>query len=82
MADRYFRVPLFLVRMSGIPVSLQKVSKLNSLYNQISTACFYVTYLSVIMDYVVKKDDIEEAMKNVRMLFGMAVLTWMHSYLR
>lgn len=82
MADTYFRVPLFLVRLSGIPVNVRKVSRLSSAYNVISTVCFYVTYLSVIMDFVVKRDDIEETMKNVRMSFGMAVLSWMHFYLR
>jgi hypothetical protein len=34
------------------------------------------------MDFVAKKDNIEESMKNVRMVFGMAVLSWMHLYLR
>jgi hypothetical protein len=34
------------------------------------------------MDYVVKRDDIDETMKNVRMLFGMPVISWMHCYLR
>ncbi|KDR15182.1 odorant receptor 2a-like [Zootermopsis nevadensis] len=82
MVDTYFRVPLFLVRLSGISVNVRKVSRLSSAYNVISTVCFYVTYLSVIMDFVVKRDDIEETMKNVRMSFGMAVLSWMHFYLR
>jgi hypothetical protein len=82
MADSYFRVPLFLVRLSGIPINMPKVSKLISLYNETSTVCFCCTYLSVIMDFVVKKDNMEESMKNFRMLCGMAVISWMHFYLR
>jgi hypothetical protein len=82
MADMYFRVPLFLIRLSGIPVCMQAVPRLSFLYNTISTVCFYCTYLSIILDFVVTKDDADEYMKNIRMLFGMSVLLWMHSYLR
>ena len=82
MGDGYFKLPVFLVRLSGIPINIKTVSRLKSLYNKVSIACFHLTYFSVIMDFVAKKDNIEESMKNVRMVFGMAVLSWMHLYLR
>jgi hypothetical protein len=82
MADMYVRVPLLLIRLSGIPVCMQAVPKHSLLYNTISTVCFYCTYLSIIFDFVFTKDDVDEYMKNIRMLFGMSVLLWMHSYLR
>jgi hypothetical protein len=78
----FFKVPLFLVRLGGVPVGMRNASKFNSLYNEILAVCYYSTYLSVIMDYVVKRDDMVESMKNVRMIFGMAVIGWMHLYLR
>jgi hypothetical protein len=34
------------------------------------------------MDFVLKNEDIRESMKNIRMIFGMAVVVWMHLYLR
>jgi hypothetical protein len=34
------------------------------------------------MNFVLKNEDIQESMKNIRMIFGMAVVAWMHLYLR
>ncbi|XP_021928008.1 uncharacterized protein LOC110833823 isoform X2 [Zootermopsis nevadensis] len=82
MTDKLFVVPVFLVRLGGIPVNMHKVPKLNCIYNGILAVCYYGTYLSVIMDFVNKREDIQETMKNVRMIFGMAVVAWMHLYLR
>jgi hypothetical protein len=78
----YFKVPLFFVRLGGVPVGMRNVSKLNSLYNEVLAVCYYSTYLSVIMDYAVKSDEFVESMNNVRIIFGMAVIGWMHLCLR
>jgi hypothetical protein len=82
MADIYFRVNLFFVRLAGVPLKVQKVSQLHSVYNEMLAVCYYCTYLSVILDYVFKKQELHESMKNVRMIFGMAVVAMMHLYLR
>jgi hypothetical protein len=82
MIGVYFKVPLFLMRLGGVPVGMRNVSKLNTLYNVILAVCFYSTYLSVIIDSAVKRDDIVESMKNVRMIFGMAVVAWLDLYIR
>jgi hypothetical protein len=82
MIGVYFKVPLFFVRLGGVPVGMRNVSKLNSLYNEILAVCYYSTYLSVIMDFAVKRDDMLESMKTVRMIAGMAVVAWIHLYLR
>jgi hypothetical protein len=68
--------------LAGVPLKVQKVSQLNSVYNEILAVCYYSTYLSVILDYVFSTDEMHESMKNVRMIFGMAVVAWMHLYLR
>jgi hypothetical protein len=82
MTDTYFRVNLFFVRMAGVPLKVQKVSQLNSVYNEILAVCFYCMFLSVILDYIFKMEDLHESMKNVRMIFGTAVVVMMHLYLR
>jgi len=38
--------------------------------------------ISVIMDIVHKIEDIQESMKNVRLISAMAVNVWLHLYLR
>jgi hypothetical protein len=78
----YFKVPLFLVRLGGVPVGMRNVSKLNSLYNVLLAVCYYSTFLSVVIDFIIKKDDMVESMKNVRMIVGMVVVAWTHLYLR
>jgi len=82
MIRMYFKVPLFLVRLGGVPVEMRNVSKLNSLYNVILAVCYYITYLSVMINYAIKKEDMAESMKNVRMIFGMAVVGWIDLYIR
>jgi hypothetical protein len=82
MADVYFRVNLFFVRLAGVPLKVQKVSKLHSVYNEMLAVCYYCTYLSIILDCVFQKQELHESMKNVRMIVGMAVVAMMHLYLR
>ena len=82
MIEKYFRVPLFFLRCGGIPIRLQKVSTVRSIYNEILTVCFYCTYVSIVMDFVLKNEDLQESMKNVRIMAGMAFVAWMHLYLR
>jgi hypothetical protein len=82
MADIYFQVNLCFVRLAGVPLKVQKASQLNSAYNEILAVCYYCTYLSVTLDCLFKKQELHESMKNVRMIFGMAVVAMMHLYLR
>jgi uncharacterized metal-binding protein len=82
MIDAYFRVPLLFLRFGGIPIKLQAVSTVNSIYNEILTVCYYITFVSITMDFVLKNEDMQESMKNVRMIAGMAVVAWIHLYLR
>jgi hypothetical protein len=82
MVDSYFRVPVFVVRLSGIPINMKTVSRLKSLWNAGSIACFCSTYLAVLLDFVAKEGGIEDSTENVRIVFGMSVVAWMHLYLR
>ena len=82
MIDAYFRIPLLILRFGGIPIKLQSVSTVNCIYNEVLTVCYCITFVSVIMDFVLKNEDMQESMKNVRMIFGMAVVTWILLYIR
>ena len=82
MGESYFQVYMFFVRVSGIPINRKRVSRLKPLCNGRSIAFFYFTYFSVLIDFVFKKNEIEESIENVRFVFGMVVLTCLHLYLR
>jgi hypothetical protein len=68
--------------MAGVAVNMEKQPKAHAAYNVYLVSSYYITYLSVFMDYVRIRNDFEESMKNVRMLFGMGLIMWMHLCLR
>jgi len=82
MIDAYFRFPLLFLRLGGIPIKLQSVSTVIHIYNAVVILCFYITCVSVVMDVVLKNEDMQETMKNVRLISAIAVDVWLHLYLR
>ena len=82
VTERRFRFLLFLLRMSGVPLNMPKQTKAHAWYNVYVVASYYVTYLTVFLDYLRIRSDFEESMKNVRMIFGMGLVSWMHLCLR
>jgi hypothetical protein len=82
LTERRFGFLLFLLRTAGVAVNMQKQPKAHALYNVYLVSSYYITYLSVFMDYLRIRNDFAESMKNLRMLFGMAVVAWMHLCLR
>jgi len=82
MIDEYFRIPLFVLRLGGIPIKLQSVSIANRAYDEVLTLCFYITIVAVTMDFEYIVDDIQKSMKNVRLMSAGVVDVWLHLYLR
>ena len=82
MMDAYFRIPLFILRFGGIPIKLQSVSVFNRIYIEVLTLCFYVTIAAITMDFIYIIEDIQESMKNVRLMSASVVDVWLHLYLR
>jgi hypothetical protein len=82
MIDAYFRITLLFLRFGGIPIKMQTVSIVNRIYIEIMTVCYYITFLSIIMNFVLKNEDKPESMKNIPMIFAWAFVSWMHLYLR
>jgi len=82
MIDAYLRIPLFVLRLGGIPINLQSVSIVNRIYNEVLTLCFYITIVADIMGFVHKIEDLQEFMKNVRVMMPGFVGVWLHLYLR
>jgi hypothetical protein len=82
MIYAYFRIPLLIILFGGIPIKMQAVSVVYRIYNDVLTVCYYITFISVIMDFVLKKENMNESMKTLRLLFGLAFIAWLHLYLR
>jgi hypothetical protein len=78
LTDRRFGTLLFMLRMGGIAINMRPQARAHVVYNVYAVSSFYITFCSVFMDYLHKKDNLEESMKNVRILFGMALVSWIH----
>jgi hypothetical protein len=61
---------------------MQALSDINSIYNELLTVCYYINFVFILVELVLKNEDIQESMKNVRVMFGMVVIAWIHLYLR
>jgi hypothetical protein len=77
-----FGTILFMLRMGGIAVNMQPQPTAHIVYNVYLVWSYYFTYFSVFMDYLQKRDNLEESMKNVRLLFAMGFVSWIHLSLR
>ena len=82
LTERRFRFLLFLLRIAGVAMNMQKQPRAHAWYNVYLVTSYYITFLSVFLDYLRKRSDFEESMKNVRMIFGMVFTAWMHLSVR
>jgi hypothetical protein len=81
LLENRFRKLLLTLRLAGIPVNIQSISRIQSAYNIIIAVSFYITYCSGLMDFV-STDNLKELMKGTRVVFGMGVVMWQHLFLR
>jgi hypothetical protein len=82
MSERRFRTLFFLMRLGGVPFNMKNISTVHAIYNGVVVLCMYVTFFSVIMDTIVSRQNLEETMNNVRVVYGFGVITWMYSSVR
>jgi hypothetical protein len=77
-----FRTILYLFRLGGISLNKKSGSAVNTVYNATIIVCFYVTTLCLYMDSYVHRNHLVQAMKKIRILVGMQLITWTHFSLR
>jgi hypothetical protein len=77
-----FKTILSLFRLGGIPLNKKSVSVVNTIYNATIIVCFYITTLCLYMDSYVHRTQLVQAMKKIRILVGMQLITWTHFSLR
>lgn len=82
LRKRRFGTLLFMFRIGGIAVDLNPQPRAHTMYNVYLVLSYYLTFLSVFMDYLQKRDNLKESMKNVRLLFAMGYISCIHFILR
>jgi hypothetical protein len=82
LTNNRFRTLIILIRLAGVPLNMQSISKLHAVYNIFVTVCFYITNLSIFLDFIFNGENLKEAMKKIRVLFSVEIVIWMHLFLR
>jgi hypothetical protein len=80
--ERRFKTILSLLRLGGIALNMKSVSRVRIAYNVFIKVCFYITSLCLWMDSFVHRNQLVEAMKKIRILVGLQLVTWIHFSLR
>jgi hypothetical protein len=82
LSENRFSKLFLTLRLAGTPLNSRQISRIQSVYNVITTISYYITYSSGLMDFLVNTNDLKDLMKNSRVLFGLTVVLWQHFFLR
>ena len=82
LTEHRFRVTLFLLRLGGVSIYVDKTSKGNFVYNCTVTICAYAFFIGMIMNFIVHRDDLQRAMKTFRVILSCILIFWMHLNIR
>lgn len=82
LTENRFRISLFIMRLGGVPIYMDKTSRINFVYNSTVTICAYAVYIAMIMDFVVYRNDLKRAMKSLRVILACTLTFWIHLNIR
>jgi hypothetical protein len=82
LTENRFRISLFIMRLGGVPIHVDKTSTINFVYNSTVTICAYVVFIAMIMDFVVHRNDLKRAMKSLRLILTCTLCFWIHLNIR
>jgi hypothetical protein len=77
-----FKIILFIFRLCGIPIKLQPVSRIYTIYCVTIMVCFYTTAVCVFMDTFVHRHQLDYAMKKFRVFLAFVIVAWIHISIR
>jgi hypothetical protein len=82
LSDSRFGSITFLFRLGGIPFQMKKTSTIYAIYTitAIFSAC--TTYVGMLVDVYVHRDDLGHAMTIMRVLIPITNALWVYSYCR
>jgi hypothetical protein len=77
-----FDTILSLLRLAGIQLKTKSTTKLTMVYNVTIIVCYYITILCLCMDAFVRRNDLVECMKKIRLIYPNGIVMWIHFSLR
>ena len=82
LLESRFGSMIFFFRMAGIPLKMKQVPTIYAAYMITAIICTFSTFIGMFMDAYIHRDDLERAMKSVRVLISVTNLIWIFSYCR
>jgi hypothetical protein len=82
LMEKRFRITLFLLRLGGVSLCVRNASRLICMYNSLVMSCAFTVFMAMIMDLVVHRGDLKEAMKIFRVILGSALILWLYLNMR
>ena len=73
---------IFFFRVAGIPLHMKKMSTIYAIYMITVIFCTCTTFLGMLLDVYVHRDDLGHAMTNIRALIVMVNILWIYLYCR
>jgi len=69
---------IFIFRLAGIPFKMKKLSTLYVIYMITVIICIYSTYVCMLLDVYIHRDDMGHVMTNLRIFFSMTSVVWIY----
>ena len=82
LSDSRFGSMIFLLRMAGIPFQMKKISTIYAIYMITVIICASTTFLGMVGDVYVHRDDLGHAMTTMRTLISLINVMWIFSICR
>jgi len=82
LTENRFRISLFIMRLGGVPIYVDKTSTINFVYNSTVTVCAYAVFIAMVMDFVVHRNDLKRAVKALRVILACILCFWIHLNVR
>jgi len=82
LSNSRFASIIFLLRLTGIPFQMKKMSTLYAIYMITVISCFCTTFAGMFVDVYIHRDDLGHVMTNIRVSIGFTNALWMFFYCR
>jgi len=82
MSKSRFCSMIFLLRLAGIPFRMKEISTIYAIYMITVIVCASTTYLGMLGDVYIHRDDLGRAMTSMRVLISLTNVMWIFSICR
>jgi len=78
LSEFRFSSIIFFLRLAGIPFKMKKMSTLYIIYMLTVIICTCITFLGIVFDVYIHRNDLSHIMKTIRILVGMTNILWIY----